>query len=56
MAFGDPPPCDHCHKPSIVRILTIVFDEPSPPDQYLCRVHAPPLSVVSPDQQGPTKG
>ena len=47
MAFGDPPRCDHCPEPSIVRIVTIVFDEPSPPDQYLCGVHAPPLPAVS---------
>ena len=41
MAFGDPPPCDHCGERSVVRIVTIVFDAPSPPDQFLCRVHAP---------------
>ena len=41
MAFGDPPPCDQCRERSVVRIVTIVFDGPSPPDQFLCRVHAP---------------
>ena len=40
MAFGDPPPCDQCRERSVVRIVTIVFDAPSPPDQFLCRVHA----------------
>jgi hypothetical protein len=41
VAFGDPPQCDHCKERSVVRIVTIVFDAPSPPDQFLCRVHAP---------------
>jgi len=41
VAFGDPPPCDRCRERSVVRIVTIVFDAPSPPDQFLCRVHAP---------------
>ena len=41
MAFGDPPPCDRCRERSVVRIVTIVFDAASPPDQFLCRVHAP---------------
>jgi hypothetical protein len=41
VAFGDPPPCDQCRERAMVRIVTIVFDGPSPPDQFLCRVHAP---------------
>jgi hypothetical protein len=41
VAFGDPPPCDQCREPSAVRIVTIVFEGLSPPDQYLCRAHAP---------------
>ena len=41
MAFGDPPPCDRCRERSVVRVVTIVFDGPSPRDQFLCRVHAP---------------
>jgi hypothetical protein len=54
VAFGDPPPCDHCRERSAVRIVTIVFDAPSPPDQFLCRAHAP--KTEAPVTGGPRAG
>ena len=54
MAFGDPPPCDHCGERSVVRIVTIVFDAPSPPDQFLCGAHAP--KNEAPETGGPGAG
>jgi hypothetical protein len=56
VAFGDPPPCDQCRERSVVRIVTVVFDGPSPADQFLCRVHAPanvaPVAGESPPEAG----
>jgi hypothetical protein len=37
----DPPPCDRCEEQSILQIITVAFEGPSPPDQFLCRAHAP---------------
>ena len=56
MAFGDPPPCDHCRERSVVRIVTIVFDAPSPPDQFLCRVHAPHNEAPVTNESGARTG
>jgi hypothetical protein len=47
MRFGDPPPCDRCHEPSIVQIVVLAFEGPSPPDQFLCRTHAAAVYVES---------
>jgi hypothetical protein len=38
----DPPPCDRCGEPSILQIVTVSYEGESPPDQFLCRTHAPP--------------
>jgi hypothetical protein len=37
----DPPPCDRCGERSILQIVTVSFEGPSPPDRFLCRAHAP---------------
>jgi hypothetical protein len=37
----DPPPCDRCGEASILQIITVAFEGSSPPDQFLCRAHAP---------------
>jgi hypothetical protein len=44
----DPPPCDRCGEPSILQIVTVAYEGESPPDQFLCRAHAPPHSVGPP--------
>jgi hypothetical protein len=41
----DPPPCDRCGEPSILQIVTVTFEGASPPDQFLCRLHAPALTA-----------
>jgi hypothetical protein len=46
--FGRAQPCDHCNEPSVVQIITVVFDGPSPADQFLCRAHAPSPPVNTP--------
>jgi hypothetical protein len=47
MRFGDPPLCDRCREPSIVQIVIVAFEGPSPPDQFLCRAHAAAVYVES---------
>jgi hypothetical protein len=37
----EPPPCDRCERQSVLQIVTIAFDGPSPVDQFFCRIHAP---------------
>jgi hypothetical protein len=37
----DPPRCDRCGEASILQIITVAFEGVSPPDQFLCRAHAP---------------
>jgi hypothetical protein len=55
--FGEPPPCDLCKQPSVVQVVTLAFDGPSPPDKFLCRQHASsttagPESDDSPSNSG----
>jgi hypothetical protein len=38
--FGEPPPCDLCKQPSVMQVVTLAFEGPSPPDKFLCRQHA----------------
>jgi hypothetical protein len=48
----DPPLCDRCGEPSIVQIVTVSFEGESPPDQFLCRAHAPQSRGEPPDDEG----
>jgi hypothetical protein len=45
----DPPRCDHCDKESILQIITVAFEGSSPPDQFLCRTHAPSSRGTAPE-------
>ena len=45
----DPPRCDHCDKESILQIITVAFEGSSPPDQFLCRAHAPSSRGAAPE-------
>jgi hypothetical protein len=49
----DPPPCDRCGEPSILQIVTVAYEGPSPPDQFLCRVHAPQRGAEAAPEKGP---
>jgi hypothetical protein len=45
--FGRAVPCDLCPEPAAVQIIIVVFDGPSPADQFLCLLHAPlPLGTA----------
>jgi hypothetical protein len=51
----EPPRCDHCEAPSILQIITVVFEGASPPDRFLCRAHAPlGPNAGNPPSAGPT--